>query len=323
MTKQILFSTNIREEEVNMCLSKTYMSTFTDFYEFQRLWFYRSYKAFNDFDKYLILAYFFHKTFDTYNDYFIKKTYDEFYTLDSFEIEKFNIVNVSKDLIITKETARRKILELEKDGILQKDKKSIRLNQKGINTHKPEESIKSLSRFLSSFSKVLYNNKFLKKEITTENVEKLIKENFTQFWKFFLDFQIPYCLQWKKFHGDLEVFIILGMVIYNQNLYLRKKSTHEVDRNFFKNEYIDKLIHLSEKEGINAMTISDLTGIPRPTILRKLNKLQEKKLIVKNKNSLYTLTGLYQNIKDVDSIRLKTIKKLSGFLAKIYNIIGT
>ena len=106
-------------------------------------------------------------------------------------------------------------------------------------------------------------------------------------------------------------------------LYLRKKSTHEVDRNFFKNEYIDKLIHLSEKEGINAMTISDLTGIPRPTILRKLNKLQEKKLIVKNKNSLYTLTGLYQNIKDVDSIRLKTIKKLSGFLAKIYNIIGT
>ena len=144
MTKQILFSTNIREEEVNMCLTKTYMSTFTDFYEFQRLWFYRSYKAFNDFDKYLILAYFFHKTFDTYNDYFIKKTYDEFYTLDSFEIEKFNIVNVSKDLIITKETARRKILELEKDGILQKDKKSIRLNQKGINTHKPEESIKSL-----------------------------------------------------------------------------------------------------------------------------------------------------------------------------------
>ena len=70
------------------------------------------------------------------------------------------------------------------------------------------------------------------------------------------------------------------------------------------------------------MTISDLTGIPRPTILRKLKKLQEKKLIIKNKNSLYTLTDLYQNIKDVDGIRLKNIKNLSGFLAKIYNIIG-
>ena len=322
MSKQITFSSHLKEEEVNMCLTKTYISTYTDFYEFQRLWFYRSYKAFNDFDKYLILAHFFHRTFDTYNDYFIKKTYDEFYSLDSFEIEKFNIVNVSKDLILSKETARRKILELERDGILQKDKKSIRLNQKGINVQKPESSVKSLSRFLSAFSKVLHNNQFLKKAISTENVENLIKENFTQFWKFFLDFQIPYCLQWKKFHGDLEVFIILGMIIYNQNLYLRKKSPHEVDKNYFKNEYIDKLIHISEKEGINAMTISDLTGIPRPTILRKLNKLQEKKLIIKNKNSLYRLTDLYQNIKDVDGIRLKNIKNLSGFLAKIYNIIG-
>ena len=322
MSKEIIFSSHIREEEINMCLTKTYVSTYTDFYEFQRLWFYRSYKAFNDFDKYLILAHFFHRTFDTYNDYFIKKTYDEFYSLDSFEIEKFNIVNISRELIITKETARRKILELEKEGILQKDRKSIRLNQKGVNLQKPEESVKSLSRFLSSFSKVLYKNKFLKKEISTENVEKLIKENFTQFWKFFLDFQIPYCLQWKKFHGDLEVFIILGMVIYNQNLYLRKNSPHEVDKNYFKNEYIDKLIHLSAKEGINAMTISDLTGIPRPTILRKLTKLQQKKLIVKNKKSLYTLTDLYQNIKDVDKIRLITVKNWSIFLAKIYNIIG-
>lgn len=321
MSKEILFSSQIKEDQISLCLNKTYVSTYTDFYEFQRLWFYRSYKAFKDFDKYLILAYFFQKTFDSYNDYFIKKSFDDFYSMGSFEIEKFNIVSVSKDLYITKETARRKILELEKEGIIQKDKKSVKLNQQGINIQRPDESVKTLSRFLSSFSKVLCKNKYLKKEISTENFEKIIKDNFTQFWKFFLDFQIPYCIGWKKFYGDLEVFIILGMVVYNQNLYLRKNSPQEVDKNYFKNEYMQKLIHLSEVEGINAMTISDLTGIPRPTILRKLNKLQNQKLIVKSKKSLYTLTDLYPNLKHVDEIRLQTIKNWAKFLSKIYNFV--
>ncbi len=321
MTKEIIFSSQIQEEEINMCLNKTYVTTYTDFYEFQRLWFYRSYKAFNDYDKYLILVYFFQKTFDTYNDYFIKKSFDEFYSMGSFEIEKFNIVNVSKDLLITKETARRKILELEKMGIIQKNKKSVKLNQQGINLQRPEDSVKTLSRFLSSFSKVLNKNKFLTKEISTENFEKIIKDNFTQFWKFFLDFQIPYCLQWKKFHGDLEIFIILGMVVYNQNLYLRKISPNEVDKNYFKNDYIKNLTHVSERNGINAMTISDLTGIPRPTILRKLNNLQKRKLVIKSKNSLYRLNDYYQNLKALDEVRLITIKKWSKFLAKVYNFI--
>jgi len=321
MKKEIIFSTQIREDEILLCLNKTYVTTYTDFYEFQRLWFYRSYKAFKDFDKYLILVYFFQKTFNTYNDYFIKKTYEEFYSLTSFEIEKFNIVNVSKDLFITKETARRKILELQKENIIQKENKSIKLNQNGINIQKPEESVKTLARFLSTFSRVLVKNKFLKNELTTEDCEKLIKNNFTQFWKFFLDFQLPYCLQWKQFHGDLEIFIILGMVIYNQNLYLRKNSPNEVDKNYFKNEYASKLIHISDGEGINAMTISDLTGIPRPTILRKLNKLQERGYIIKNKKSLYRLNELYQNIKPIDQIRLNTVKNWSGFLAKFYNFV--
>ena len=64
MKKEILFSTQIREDEILLCLNKTYVTTYTDFYEFQRLWFYRSYKAFKDFDKYLILVYFFQKTFN-------------------------------------------------------------------------------------------------------------------------------------------------------------------------------------------------------------------------------------------------------------------
>ena len=37
------------------------------------------------------------------------------------------------------------------------------------------------------------------------------------------------------------------------------------------------------------MTISELSGIPRPTALRKLNNLVKRKLIKKDKKSLYLL----------------------------------
>ena len=320
MSKEIIFSSHVREEEISLSFQKTYVSTITDFFEFQRQWFFRSYAAFKDFDKYLILAHFFQKTLNSYNEYFVKKSFDEFYGMGSFEIEKFNIVDISRDLFIKKETARRKIIELEKEGIIKKNKKEIKLNQSSIQIQKPDESVKTLARFFSTFSKTLFKNRFIKKEFSTEDFEKLIKTNFTQCWKFFLDFQIPYCLRFKKTYGDLEIFIIVGIIIYNQNLFLRKNSPHEVDKNYFKSDYIKKLTVLSDNNGINAMTISYLTGIPRPTILRKINKLLKAKIIIKDKFNLYRLSNNYSDIKFLDENRLQTLSNLSVFMAKLYNL---
>ena len=39
--------------------------------------------------------------------------------------------------------------------------------------------------------------------------------------------------------------------------------------------FIDRLNNFGT-QGLNAMTISELTGIPRPTVLRKLNILVKK-----------------------------------------------
>ena len=89
--------------------------------------------VFKDYDKYLILVYLFQKTFNSYADYFIKNTYEDFYSKDSFEIVKFNIIDVSRNLLIKKETARRKLIELENDDVIQKNKKVVKLNQKAIN----------------------------------------------------------------------------------------------------------------------------------------------------------------------------------------------
>ena len=80
-------------------------------------WITGTYKAFNDADKYIILGYLFRKTVTFYYDNFIKVNYETFYKTDHFDIEKINIVEISKALDIPKETARRKVTELEKVGV--------------------------------------------------------------------------------------------------------------------------------------------------------------------------------------------------------------
>ena len=54
-------------------------------------------------------------------------------SLPFIELEKFNIIEISKEIRISKETARKKILELQRDGIISRDKKKITVNFRNIN----------------------------------------------------------------------------------------------------------------------------------------------------------------------------------------------
>ena len=68
------------------------------------------------------------------------------------------------------------------------------------------------------------------------------------------------------------------------------------------------------------MSISDLTGIPRPTVIRKLKILLKQKDIYKDKNNLYYLMqGKVLN--EFNKQRLINIKELSSIISRINNII--
>ena len=299
-------------------MSKTYQSSITLFYEFERTWLTRTYKVFKDLDKYIILVFLLYKTFKSYHDMFHKKNYESFYNQKIFEIPKINIIDISRELSISKETARRKILELEKAGIIKKVKKTIILNQEILKIQRPDETLDALCKFLSNFSRVMRKENILKKDIATEEFKKIIKDNFTLCWYFFLDFQIPYCLAWKKFYGDLETFFIVGIIIYNQNLHLQKDNKL-IEKNFFKN-YTKNLISLGNRPGINAMSIADITGIPRPTILRKLNLSMGKGIVSKDKKNLYRISKKESLIKNLNNTRVINMKNLSIMMTKIYNL---
>ena len=310
-------STRFPNSTIIEYFTKNYQRLNTEFFEFQFDWLNRAYAAFKDFDKYLILAYLFRKTFFSYSELFKVISFDQFFSNRKLEVEKFNIIEISKELQISKETTRRKIIEFEKEGIIKKNKKIITLNLNAFNIQRPDTSIISFSRLLASMSEILYNNKETSKKYEKEYYIKKIKNKFTQVWGIFLDYQIKYVVTRSALlSNDIIMFHIFSSLVYNQNLFMKKngKSNH------YRDEWWIDIIHMGDKKGISAMTISDLTGIPRPTIIRKLKILVNGKNVIKDKNNLYSFRD-GPLMKKFNDIRMKNVEALSNTIASINNIV--
>ena len=314
-TSQVKFSKLLNEENVFNVFSKNYTQSIILWYEFQRVWYHRAVTTFNDINKFFILEYFFKKTFSSYNDHFINKNFDEFYNQESLEIEKFNIVDLAKELNFSKETVRRKLLELEKAQIIIKNKKNIKINFASFLT-KTEAEVQGFSKLVSLFTKILYEKKYVYKVFSEKEIEVVIKENFTRFCLPFLEFQIAFSLRVRSVFKDAETWFIWNLLVYNQTLNLFKKFKNGEDVTYGK--FIKMLPH--EHPGLNAMSIADLSGIPRPTVLRKLNLLIKEKAVTKSTNALYTLSE-GKILKKIEPLRLANNKDLCSLITKILNFI--
>ena len=92
-------------------------------------WTIGAYKVFKDIDTYTILIYLISKQFDFYRRNNLNITFNNFYKDKTLEIEKINLIRISKDLQIPKESVRRKVISLEKKGIIKKKGKKITMPQ--------------------------------------------------------------------------------------------------------------------------------------------------------------------------------------------------
>ena len=312
-----IYPTKIPEKKIYNTYCDNYDSIHYLFIEFQFTWLQQAYRALGDLDKYNILVFLYKENFVELSEIFRVKSLTEFYLNPRFELEKINIIQIAKKLRLSKETARRKILELEEDGILIKNRKSIIVTLKAGLLQKPEETINSFSKILQYVSFLLYRQKTVKKYYEKDFFIKKIKERFTQILAIFLEYQLDYILKRKELtNDDTEMFFIFGTLFYNQIMFLKKseKKTH------YQREWVDEMLHVGNKKGINAMSISDLTGIPRPTVIRKLKVLLKQKDIMKdNKNLYYLLNG--KLLTEFNKQRLINIKNLSGIISRINNIV--
>ena len=312
-----IYPTKIPEKKIYNTYCDNYDSIHYLFIEFQFTWLQQAYRAMGDLDKYNILVYLYKENFVELSEIFRVKSLTEFYLNPRFELEKINIIQIAKKLRLSKETTRRKILELEEDGILIKNRKSIIVTLKAGLLQKPEETINSFSKILQYVSFLLYQQKTVKKYYEKNFFIKKIKERFTQILAIFLEYQLDYILRRKELtNNDTEMFFIFGTLFYNQVMFLKKseKKAH------YQKEWVNEMLHVGNKKGINAMSISDLTGIPRPTVIRKLKYLLKSKDIMKDdKNLYYLLNG--KLLTQFNKQRLINIKNLSAIISRINNIV--
>ena len=308
MSKQIL------KEEIQNVLDKKYSTLGPMWVNQQMEWQNTIYESFKDHNKYVILIFLIKKALDFYSRNFIKLSYEEFYSKNAIEIEKFNISEVSKALNIPKESARRKVFELENDGVIKKINNKIIIDRSKFSYSKPEKSIKRMSRFLAVTSEMCVSENVLLKNIPSEEIEIIIKKNFSYIWKIYFELQIPMMINYKKIFKDLESFHIFGSCIVNQHLYARKISVNYMNRDSF----IKSTYAAPKMQGLNAMSISDITGIPRATVIRKLKKLvAQKNLSIDNKKH-YRLTGSFTKI--LLPLQKIVIAKLAYFSTQVFNL---
>jgi DNA-binding Lrp family transcriptional regulator len=307
-------SKQIYKEQIFSVLENKYSTMGPMWVSHQMEWLNGVYASFKDHDKFLIVIYLIKKTLDFYSENFTKLTFDYFYSKETVEIEKYTITEISKALNIPKESTRRKVLELEKMGAIRKFKKKIIIDRSRYYHSKPVDSIKRITRFLSILSEMSIDSKILPKKLSSGELEIIIKDNFSYIWKLYYELQIPMMISYKKIFKDLETFHIFATCVVNQHLYVKKISKDDMKRDIFiESTYTAKMM-----QGLNAMSISDITGIPRATVIRKLRKLVKRKILIIDIKKHYRLTGNF--VKKLKPMQKDILIKLSSFSSKIFNL---
>ena len=77
----------------------------------------------------------------------------------------------------------------------------------------------------------------------------------------------------------------------------------------------------SDTRGVNAMSISEITGIPRPTVVRKLKYLINKKFLHINEKKLITFDAKESAFVTTGKMVNKNMLSLSNFIYRVFNQI--
>ena len=129
--------------------------------------------------------------------------------------------------------------------------------------------------------------------------------------------QIPMLLSYKNVFNDLETFHIYGTCVVNQHLHTKIHSKNVDAFKLNRTEFIGSTYLNKKIQGINAMSISDITGIPRATVVRKLNILIEQKYLIIDNKKHYKLTGFY--VKKLIPLQNSVLSHLANFSTQVFN----
>ena len=306
-------SSQIDEKLIFKVIDKHFSRLAPHYYKWISSWLIGAYENYADIDKYIILIYIINKDFIFFRRNGLIIDYDTFYKDKSLEVDKINISDISKDLQIPKETVRRKVEELEKADVIKKKGKKIFITRTAFTTAQATFTLKNMSTVLCEFNKVLEEEKIVKIVYQSTEISDSIKKNFSFVWYQFYKFIFIFTNRWRKELGDLETFTI-GVIVLINAVENKNFKVKEFDRKKYSIS-----IQGSDERGVNAMSLAEITGIPRSTVVRKLKSLIKKDLLQINEKNLITVNMRGESFKIAQRLQDQNIISLSNFISRTFN----
>ena len=306
-------SSQINEKKIVKVIDKHFSRLAPHYYKWINSWLIGAYENYADIDKYIILIYIINKDFIFYRRNGLIVDYDTFYKDKSLEVDKINISDISKDLQIPKESVRRKVKELEKAAVIKKKGKKIFVTRTAFTAAQANLTLKNMTTVLYEFNKILEEKKIIKIAYQSTEILNSIKKNFSFVWYQFYKFLFIFTKRWRKELGDLETFTIGVLVLINavENKTFRVKE-------FDRKKYAAS-IQGSDERGVNAMSLAEITGIPRSTVIRKLKILIKKNLFLINEKNLITINMRGEGFKTAQRLQDQNMLSLSNFVSRVFN----
>tara|TARA_A100001015_G_scaffold307314_1_gene402987 strand:+ start:74 stop:1123 length:1050 start_codon:yes stop_codon:yes gene_type:complete len=303
-------------------LSKNSNETVTLWFKLQQAWCNNAYNTFRDYDTYLVLVYLVNQVFQKYSDRFQYLSYEEFYAKNELVIEKINLIEIAKELNIPKETIRRKVNFLQNQNIIFRKGKAIFFSNAITKMQRPANSKRMMANFLEKTSQVLAKEAWFGRTFAKEEIEQFIDKYFTICWQHWFRLQIPFLVRHRAFFGDLETWNVWGAIGISQFTDYSKQVRERIveDPRTYADLYLHLLRH-TPKNGINASSISEISTIPRATVIRKLKYLLKEKLVIKNKKLEYMLLPSPKNVKSFEQNYMHNQKYKAGFVTTIFDLM--
>ena len=307
-------SEHIDEKAINKVIQDNFAALAPYYFTLTSNWFVRAYDHWKDIDKFVIIIYLIHQDLVYFRQNGLKINYETFYEKKSIEIDKINISDISKDLGVPKESIRRKVLELEKQKVIKRTGKKIFIVRDTLYSAKAVDTLTEVANILHEFNKILKKEKLANEVYSVKEIILAIKENFSYCLYQFNKFWFTYINRWRIELKDLETLSIGMVVVINavkNKDFIPKKNI----RSFHKE------LMGSDNRGVNAMSISEITGIPRPTVVRKLKFLIDKKYLQINEKKLISFNAKDSAFITTKGMVNKNMISLSNFIYKVFNQI--
>jgi DNA-binding Lrp family transcriptional regulator len=225
---------------------------------------------------------------------------------------------------IPKETVRRKIKNLLDAGYLAKNEKRKSYYWNPLPKEKKNEYSKIIGHDTKNLSKFIYKIvNHLQINLDNKIVEDEIHAQFSFYWYHYLSCQLAWLKLWQLKLKDNDLLLIALETIIPTLQYINKnmgvKKIDDVFKVIGKFDEKDK----SQNCSVSATSICEITGIPRATCIRKLEKLMNLEFLTRSiKTKRYSISQASDRrtkgilFRESSSF---TIKNFSEYIAIIIN----